>query len=256
MLVAVTFSAQVFLMTKVAGASEPATYTFGMDAAADRYSIALYSIKGADTSSIFDGVVPTLTELAATSSPVAAGITTTNDNSLVISGFFYDSANVITYSAPTNGFTEDFDLSGSQAQAAFSKIQTTAGAVGDMSATSSTSPAQASWMFAINAAGPASETATTGNIPLAIQAGYTKVDLVDPVTTNASLLFGFTGDTPVTGDDLEYDVTSTLDSGVTLSVAATGVWTVTEAVSGDWVTDITVVEEWCRQTALSVLRQW
>jgi hypothetical protein len=84
------------------------------------------------------------------------------------------------------------------------------------------------------------ETATTGNIPLAIQAGYTKVDLVDPVTTNASLLFGVTGDTPITGDDLEYDVTSTLDSGVTLGVAATGVWTVTEAVSGDWVTDITV----------------
>ena len=84
------------------------------------------------------------------------------------------------------------------------------------------------------------ETATTGNIPLVIQAGYTLVDLVDPVTTNASLLFGFTGDTPVTGDDLEYDVTSTLDSGVTLSVAATGVWTVTEAVEGDWVTDITV----------------
>lgn len=84
------------------------------------------------------------------------------------------------------------------------------------------------------------ETATTGNIPLAIQAGYTKVDLVDPVTTNASLLFGVTGDTPVTGDHLEYDVTSTLDSGVTLGVAATGVWTVTETTEGDWVTDITV----------------
>ena len=87
---------------------------------------------------------------------------------------------------------------------------------------------------------PTSETATTGNIPLVIQAGYTLVDLVDPVTTDASILFGVTGDTPVTGDHLEYDVTSTLDSGVTLSVAATGVWTVTEAVEGDWVTDITV----------------
>ena len=84
------------------------------------------------------------------------------------------------------------------------------------------------------------EPANTGDIPLLIQSGYTLVDLVDPVTTDASLLFGVTGDTPVTGDDLEYDVTSTLDSGVTLGVAATGVWTVTEAVSGDWVTDITV----------------
>lgn len=84
------------------------------------------------------------------------------------------------------------------------------------------------------------EPGNTGDIPLLIQSGYTLVDLVDPDLTSASVLFGVTGDTPVTGDDLEYDVTSTLDSGVTLGVAATGVWTVTEAVSGDWVTDITV----------------
>ncbi len=87
---------------------------------------------------------------------------------------------------------------------------------------------------------PTTETATTGNIPLVIQAGYTKVDLVNPVTTNASLLFGVTGDAPVTGDDLEYDVTSVLNSGVTFSVAADGVWTITEANDGDWTTAITV----------------
>jgi hypothetical protein len=91
------------------------------------------------------------------------------------------------------------------------------------------------WTLTVDA-----ETATTGNIPLVIQAGYTKVDLVNPVTTNASLLFGYIGDAPVTGDDLEYDVTSVLDSGVTFSVAADGVWTVTEAVDGDWTTNITV----------------
>ncbi len=85
-----------------------------------------------------------------------------------------------------------------------------------------------------------SETANTGDIPLVIQAGYTKTDLVDPITTNASLLFGYTGDAPVTGDDLEYDVTSVLDSGVTFDVAADGVWTITEAVDGDWTTNITV----------------
>ena len=87
--------------------------------------------------------------------------------------------------------------------------------------------------------GPSTETATTGDIPLTIQAGYTKTDLVDPITTNASLLFGAAG-TPVTTDDLEHKVTSALDSGVTLGVAANGVWTITEAVDGDWVTDITV----------------
>lgn len=89
-------------------------------------------------------------------------------------------------------------------------------------------------------AGPTSETATTGNIPLVIQSGYTLVDLVSPDTTNASLLFGADRDAPVTGDHLEYMVTSTLDANVSLSVAATGVWTVTETVEGAWVTDITV----------------
>lgn len=91
------------------------------------------------------------------------------------------------------------------------------------------------WTLTVDA-----ETATTGNIPLAIQAGYTLVDLVDPVTTNQSLLFGAVG-TPVTTDHLEYIVTSTLDANVSLSdVAANAVWTVTETVEGAWVTDITV----------------
>lgn len=91
------------------------------------------------------------------------------------------------------------------------------------------------WTLTVDA-----ETDTTGNIPLVIQAGYTKVDLVNPVTTNASLLFGVTGDAPVTGDDLEYDVTSVLDSGVDFDVAANAVWTITEANEGDWTTAITV----------------
>ena len=91
------------------------------------------------------------------------------------------------------------------------------------------------WTLTVDA-----ETATTGNIPLVIQAGGTKVDLVNPVTTNASLLFGVTGDAPVTGDDLEYSVTSVLDSDVTFEVTADGVWTITEASAGDWTTNITV----------------
>lgn len=91
------------------------------------------------------------------------------------------------------------------------------------------------WTLTVDA-----ETATTGNIPLVIQTDYTKVDLVNPVTTNASLLFGYTGDAPVTGDDLEYDVTSVLNSGVTFGVTADGVWTITEASEGDWTTAITV----------------
>lgn len=82
------------------------------------------------------------------------------------------------------------------------------------------------------------ETVVTANIPLTIQAGYTLVDLVDPVTTNASLLFGADRDAPVTGDHLEHTVTSTLDDTIALNVAASGVWTITNV--DNWVTDITV----------------
>lgn len=166
------FSAQVFLMTKVAGASEPTTYTFDMGGISDRYSIALYAIKGADTASIYDGAIPTLTELASTSSPTVPSVTTTNDNSLVIAGLYYDSANAHTFSAPTNGFTEDFDLSGSQSQAAFSKIQATAGAVGDVSVTASNSVVHATWMFAINEAS-ASATITDIDGDNNVQVGQT-----------------------------------------------------------------------------------
>lgn len=83
-------------------------------------------------------------------------------------------------------------------------------------------------------------TADVGQIPLTIQAGWNKTDLVDPVTTEGSVLEGYSGDDPVTGDDLEWRVTSTLDSGVTFDVLATGEFEVTEATPGDWVTDIVI----------------
>lgn len=92
------------------------------------------------------------------------------------------------------------------------------------------------WTLTVDA-----ETAQTGNIPLNIQSGYTLVDLtLTPNTSDGSLLYAYTGTAPVLNDHLEYDVTSTLDSGVSLSVAADGVWTVTETNPGDWFTDITV----------------
>lgn len=46
------------------------------------------------------------------------------------------------------------------------------------------------------------ETVVTSDIPLNPPAGYQYIDLVSPITTSGSLLQGFTGDTPVTGDQL------------------------------------------------------
>lgn len=91
------------------------------------------------------------------------------------------------------------------------------------------------WTLTVDA-----ETDTTGNIPLVIQAGWTKTDLVDPALDESGLANGYTDDAPVTGDDGEHIVVSSLDSGVSFSVDAAWVWTITEAVEGDWVTPITV----------------
>lgn len=93
--------------------------------------------------------------------------------------------------------------------------------------------------FTVNVPAPI-VTVDIGQIPLTIQVGWNKTDLVDPVTTEGSVLEGYSGDAPVTGDDLEWRVTSTLDSGVTFDVLATGEFEVTEATAGDWVTDIVV----------------
>ena len=84
------------------------------------------------------------------------------------------------------------------------------------------------------------EQATTGNIPLTPAAGWTSVDLVDPVTTTGSLLHGYTGTAPVTGDQIEWRVTSTLDTGVTVSVQADGFPVVYQASDGDWAADIVI----------------
>jgi len=91
------------------------------------------------------------------------------------------------------------------------------------------------WTLTVDA-----ETDNTSAIPLTIQADYTLVDLVDPVSSQGSMLEGYTGTAAVSGDHLEYDITSTLDSGVTVSVLATGEVNVSQAVDGDWVSNITI----------------
>ena len=54
------------------------------------------------------------------------------------------------------------------------------------------------------------------------------------------MLEGYTGDAAVTGDHLEYDITSTLDADVTVEITATGEVNVEQVTDGDWTTDITI----------------
>jgi hypothetical protein len=60
-------------------------------------------------------------------------------------------------------------------------------------------------------------------IPLDPQTGWAFVDLVSPNTaSDQSLLYGYTGDAPVTGDQLEYDITPSPGPQIWDSVSAEG----------------------------------
>lgn len=57
------------------------------------------------------------------------------------------------------------------------------------------------------------ENVVSASIPLTSQSGWSSVALVSPVTTVGSILNGYTGDVPVTGDSLEYVTTADLTIG-------------------------------------------
>jgi len=64
------------------------------------------------------------------------------------------------------------------------------------------------WTITVDA-----ENVVSSSIPLTPQAGWSKVDLVSPLTTSGYMLEGYTGDAPVTGDDMEYETTTGLTPG-------------------------------------------
>ena len=152
-------TARYSVLHKVAGASEPATYTFTMNGT-DRVNGILFVLRGADTSSIYD-VAPLLANMTDANSATATAnsITTSNDNSYVLFTVSVDATSTDSFSAYTNGFSEIASRDNtSQAHAIAAKTQATAGAVGSTSATISGARAHHALMFAINEASAASYT--------------------------------------------------------------------------------------------------
>jgi len=69
----------------------------------------------------------------------------------------------------------------------------------------------------------AAENATTAAIAYNPPTGYGYTDLVNPVTTSGSILEGYTGDTPVTGDQVVYTTPSSPDN-IVFIVGSDGEW--------------------------------
>lgn len=101
------------------------------------------------------------------------------------------------------------------------------------------------WTLTIDEGTP--ETVDSDPIPLVIQADWDKVDLVNPSFVGDSVLKDYAALVAVTGDDLEYDITSVLDTGVNFSINPNGDRVVTEDNALDWfnpiILDIRVVQQ-------------
>ena len=65
------------------------------------------------------------------------------------------------------------------------------------------------WTITVDA-----ENVVSASIPLTVQAGWTNIVLATPLTTIGYMLNGFTGDTPVTGDTMEFETTTDLNPGL------------------------------------------
>lgn len=124
-------TATVSIFSRVAGASEPLTYSVGLSTS-QRLSASLLVYRGVD-SSIYD-VAPMLANLAEgeNSHPTLSGITTLSNDALVLMAVGNDSTASVGWPTFTNGFSK---VSGAEsnynASAVAGKVLSTAGAVGE-----------------------------------------------------------------------------------------------------------------------------
>ncbi|PHS60762.1 MAG: hypothetical protein COB12_12685 [Flavobacterium sp.] len=65
------------------------------------------------------------------------------------------------------------------------------------------------WTITVDA-----ENVVSSSIPLTVQSGWTNIVLASPLTTVGYMLNGFTGDTPVTSDTMEFEAAADLSPGL------------------------------------------
>ena len=146
---------------RVAGASEPATYSWTLGSSTD-WSLQIRVFSGVDTSSVWD-VAPSASTRSfddtGTANPaIAPTMTTSANGAMGIIAFFSDST--ATFSSPTNGYGTEVEPASSRAQASYIRTWASAGATGTSSATMSASNDWTAHQFALKPGGvtPAGET--------------------------------------------------------------------------------------------------
>lgn len=87
----------------------------------------------------------------------------------------------------------------------------------------------------------AAENDTSAAIPYNEPTGYDYTDLVNPATTSGSILEGYTGDAPVTGDQVVYTTPTSPDS-IGFTVGADGEWILNSTPSQNQTVDRYVIQ--------------
>jgi hypothetical protein len=142
---------------RVAGASEPATYSWNIDNNTE-WSVQIRIFSGVDTASVWDVAPSASTRSSAGSGTTATAptMTTSNDGAMGIIAIFSDSTE--TFSNPTNGYGTEVEPASSIAQASYIRTWASAGATGTSSADLSASNDWLAHQFALK---PAADTSAT-----------------------------------------------------------------------------------------------
>ena len=148
-----------YVLHRVAGPDEPSSYRWTLSSA-QTSEVMIRVFRGADTAAVYD-VSPAVVTAANYAPKVRAvttnDITTHHEGSIAVALFFSDSTSRETYSAPTNGFTDELQAPSNRYRVGASYVRQlgSPGGVGTVTATLSAANDAMGLLFAIKPAGPA-----------------------------------------------------------------------------------------------------
>jgi PKD repeat protein len=140
--------ARVFVFSRVATGSEPASYTFTLSSA-QKYNAAMTAFRGVDATNPFDSAAATVGANSGATLTIG-GVTTATAGALLVGGVGLNSGS--TTVTPPSGWTESVESGSVQTTETASQPRPTAGASGAAKWTLSASTTGAGWMRALRPA--------------------------------------------------------------------------------------------------------
>jgi hypothetical protein len=142
-------SARVFAYYKVAGASEPASYEWGLTTAV-KWNAVITNFHGVNTTTPFDTAASTKVNTTAASSISVPGVSTTTAGAVLVGGAGPN--NALATVAPPAGWTETMEANGAQTAEIAYQPRPTTGATGTATWTLNGSYTAAAWLRALKPA--------------------------------------------------------------------------------------------------------